>query len=228
MTYNVNLYSNSIQQLNILNKILEKKCDIIGLQEAFWFNPKVESRFNMYNHVENDGGSNYYKSIVLFNKAKFTLLDNVKKNLHNRGVNVLKLKDNKIGKTFVVINVHLDHMWNGINIKGKNQLRKTTQLLNDALKMINYQKGEHVIFMGDTNEYYSDFKKKYGFPLDLDYSVKLWLKDAGLSCCSKDKINKKLEYMTDVMGTNNQDSLINLTLGDEWGKEYSDHTWITA
>ena len=81
--------------MNILNKILEKKCDIIGLQEAFWFNPKVESRFNMYNHVENDGGSNYYKSIVLFNKAKFTLLDNVKTNLHNRGVNVLKLKDNK-------------------------------------------------------------------------------------------------------------------------------------
>ena len=229
MTYNVNSYSKPKRQMNILNKILEKNCDIIGLQEAFWFNPNSDSRFKNYRYVENDGGSKYYKTMLLFNKTKFRLLDkdkdNVKINLHNRGVNVVKLEHIISKKQIIVINVHLDHMWN-VKFKGINKISVTINLLNNALNLINYQKGEHIIFMGDTNEFFTSFKKNSKFPLNLDYSVKLWLNDAGSTCCSHS--GKPLSYSTDIFGSNNQSSLINLNAGDKWGKEYSDHTWVTA
>ena len=48
----------------------------------------------------------------------------------------------------------------------------------------------------------------------------------GSTCCSSS--GNPLSYSTDIFGSNNQSSLINLKAGDKWGKEYSDHTWVIA
>ncbi len=247
MSYNIDFKNKTFAKLknreNIINIIARENPDIVGLQEAEWLNPDKEPLKSMDNlnnmggfAIKNNGGNSNYTSMILFNRNKFIKVSEVYKNLHNRGINVIKLEHKKTKKHIIVINVHLDHMWNGTHFKGKNEIRKTIKLLNDAIKEINYNKGDHIIFMGDTNEFYLEFTnvKKYKFPLELDNNINFWMVNAGKTCCRNDP-KEVLDYKSDVFGTNNQNLLTTLDSGKklgEWGifgsNPLSDHTWITA
>ena len=247
MSYNVDFKNESKSafknRLNIVNIIARENPDIIGLQEAKWFNRSNEplKSMNILKNmggfaIKNDGGDPNYTSMVLFNQNKFILVSQLDKNLHNRGVNVVKLEHIKTKKHIIVINAHLDHMWNGANFKGINEIRKTIELLYNATEEIKYNKGDHIIFMGDTNEFYEEFTdaKKYDFPIKLDNNIKFWMVNAGKTCC-RNNPKGTLDYKSDVFGTNNQNLLTTLDSGKrlgEWGisgsNPLSDHTWITA
>jgi hypothetical protein len=247
MSYNVDFKNESKSafknRLNIVNIIARENPDIIGLQEAKWFNRSNEplKSMNILKNmggfaIKNDGGDPNYTSMVLFNQNKFILVSQLDKNLHNRGVNVVKLEHIKTKKHIIVINAHLDHMWNGANFKGINEIRKTIKLLYNATEEIKYNKGDHIIFMGDTNEFYEEFTnvKKYDFPIKLDNNIKFWMVNAGKTCC-RNNPKGTLDYKSDVFGTNNQNLLTTLDSGKrlgEWGTSgsnpLSDHTWITA
>ena len=229
MTYNINSFNinKSKNQKNIEELIKKENPDILSVQEAYW-NLNLNS---IYDKVVSQQKYKYYSTQIFFKKDLFKKLQHNKYNF-NRGITCLKLRHKISNQVIIIIAFHFDHFYNS-SLKGSNTITKTIGYFKKILDDIQFNNdSHHLILLGDSNEFYERFLKYrnnnlYNFPLKWrSNTYEIWFKDGGPTCCSNS--GRRLKHISDIIGTNNKDQLLNLKIGSKWGDKYSDHVYVTA
>ena len=214
LSYNIdfNNYYKDSNKTNIINFINnnQNQLDIIGLQEATW-----DISLKNFGKIQNI--KDKYISQILYNKHTFKCIDVIGIE-STRGINCCRLLHNKSYETFIIINFHLEH-WQGTKFHGENNFKKTIDLFNKLLKIIKYKSHEHLILLGDSNEFYDKYNKKN---IQLNNNINIIFRDGGKSCCSHS--GNQMQHTSDIIGTNEKNGkLTNLQVQLQTKRGYSDH-----
>lgn len=217
LSYNVFFKSSDYNKGQIKAFINSKKddLDLICLQESSWDLPVND--FTIIDDIKGKGRK--YTSKVFFKNTVFNLVDTFNYN-YTRGIVCCRLQHITTGDFFVIINFHLEHF-------PKNNIIITLKIIEDLLGGINFQSSEHLIIMGDCNEFYQNFIKKYKQPVKLsNFSAPhIYFKDGGSSCCDENGIN--FNYISDIIGSNKKENLKNVRVFNP-GPNHSDHLPLLA
>lgn len=203
LSYNVNNRPNEVSKRNIKSYIKEKidlGYDIIALQESDWFRNKYQN----YHRQKNDliGDPNYpYQNTTYINTKKWRILDiRVYQTATTRPL-VCTLISPLVNptRTFLVINLHFCH-FRGYPYDNECDPPYTDKYISDKLNLIfSEMPSEHVIMLGDTNEYLNGKNNPYN--LRLRGKNIIFVKPDKPTCCSKN-----LQYSPDIAAI---DSVLN-------------------
>ena len=237
LTYNILIkelhkkYKNNIDsKLNIINYILDKKYDILVLQEVDWFDDFPVDILKKIYYYQYDSPENdlRYATYIFIKKNKFIIDTNkiikgidldkkIWKHLRHRGILGLKIIHKKTKENIILIGGHLEHMDNfkvGYPDQGNNTILKTKSIFNSIIKYLKYENNDNILILLDSNEFYTNLIGLNNIKLDnyqpqsvnikLDYNIDITFKDDGYpTCCIIDfKKRKQNIYKSDIIGTN--------------------------
>jgi hypothetical protein len=162
MTYNVEFDDKNQDRFNSIAEVINfENPDILAIQEGGWIYGFDRIVLNGYQNGEDVIASNNpnSKSILYYNKDKFEKIGGATES-RPRGISGMRLRHKNTGKIFCAVSFHLDHYASNTNFKGTNNRNKTKILFENFLKDLQYRPGDHVILMGDSNEFYQDILGK--------------------------------------------------------------------
>ena len=247
MTYNVEFDDRQTERFDAIAEVINfESPDILAIQEGGWIYGFDRITLDGYENGDNVVASRNKNSrtILYYNSQKFTKLGEAVKS-DPRGISGTKLEHINTGKVLCVVSFHLEHYPGTEFPDGKNSTEKTRSLFQEILRDLRYQIGDHVILMGDSNEFFQNIleeSKKEDMNANPDpfkiavsggYQVSINFRDGEQkSCCVPISVQRAnpgtgvYAYRSDIIGSDLENFDVELSKKElEMSKKevFSDH-----